>query len=256
MFLDYDVGTYDSVMFDQQHQSVWQYSNTVPEKNYGVTMKPAVVGQIAVTGWGLANYQRIYPPGTSNYGGAIYDSLFYWCGNGLGNLGWGKDPAYAASNGTDRSSLIGGTPFDLAPGAIHIEKFLKWGYGAAIAQGGDAAWRHFLYNVLHQEGFYRGDVNKDGKLSAADVIYLVNFMYKSGPKPKEFTDQGDINNTGNVNAADLIYLINYLYKSGPAPIDKNRFLADPNNFVDPAHRVLGVRNPGLFGDNAWKGLGQ
>ncbi|MCJ7457673.1 MAG: hypothetical protein MUP17_01615, partial [candidate division Zixibacteria bacterium] len=144
----------------------------------------------------------------------------------------------------------------LAPGAVHMEKYIKWGYPAAIAQGGDAAWRHFLFNVLHQEGYYRGDVTKNGKLEVADVIYLVNYLFKGGPKPIEFVDQGNVNNDANTNVADVIYIVNYLFKGGPAPIDNNRFLADPNNFVNPAHRSMGVRVPGLFGDNNWKTLGQ
>ena len=244
MFMDYDIGAADSVDFDQQHQSVWIYAKATPGVVFGITKKPAVIGDIPITGYGFNQEYRVYPTGPT--GGGIYDSLYSWM-----HLGWGVDAPY-----TDMSIILGGKDFDLAPGAVHMEKYLKWGYGAAIAQGGDAAWRKFLYNVLHQEGFYRGDVNKDGKLSAADVMYYVNFMYKSGPKPMEFVDQGDINNTGNVNAADLIYLINYLYKSGPAPIDKNRFLADPNNFVDPAYRDLGLRNPGLFGDPDWRDLGK
>jgi len=208
---------------------------------FGMTKKPAIVGDKAITGWGVSNPRWVY---YNEY----QDSLKY-----LMHLGWGADEAIP----NDKSLLIADTCFDLAPGAMHVEKWIKWGYHGPIAAGGDVAWRKFLYNVLHQEGYYRGDVNKDGKFLAADIIYAVNYTFKGGPKAIEFADQGDVNGDGSIlGAADIIYMVNYQFKGGPAPIDKNRFLADPNNFVDPAHRALGVRNPGLYGDNAWKNLGQ
>jgi hypothetical protein len=165
----------------------------------------------------------------------------------MDNLGWGMDNPTTPE---DKSIMVADAPFDLPAGGIRVEKWLKWGYASA----GDAAWKHFLYNVLHQEGFYRGDVNKDGKLNVADVIYLINYLFRSGPKPIEFEDQGDVNNDTYRNVTDVIYIINYLFKSGPAPIDKNRWL-DKSPFVDPAYKASAVRNPGLFGDPDWAGLG-
>ncbi|MCJ7645893.1 hypothetical protein MUO65_03175, partial [bacterium] len=261
VFGDYDVGAADSVDFDQQHQSIWIYDIATPGAVFGITKKPTKVDtipDIPVTGYGFNQNYRVYPTGPT--GGGIYDSLYSWM-----HLGWGLDAPY-----TDMSIIIGGKDFDLAPGAVHMEKYIKWGYPAAIAQGGDAAWRHFLFNVLHQEGYYRGDVNKDGKLDAGDVIFLVNYFWRMGTAlwkiPIEFKDQGDVNNDNKVDVTDLQYIASYMWRQTPqnprpAPIDNNRFLADPNNFVDPAHRSMGVRVPGLFYDtipptSPWKYLGQ
>jgi hypothetical protein len=64
---------------------------------------------------------------------------------------------------------------------------------------------------------YRGDVNADGALDAADVVYLTNYLYIHGPVPIPTQWEGDVNCDGNVDAADVVYLINYLYIHGPRP---------------------------------------
>ena len=60
-----------------------------------------------------------------------------------------------------------------------------------------------------------GDTNLDGQINAADVIVLVNFVFKSGPAPAPGT--GDTNCDGQINSADIIVLVNFVFKSGPAP---------------------------------------
>jgi hypothetical protein len=239
MWCDFDVssgGTGDLAGYDQKHQSVWMYDSSIPTAVFGFTKKPQIAGDVAIAGYGLSQTLRVYD-------GQYVDSLKYW----MDNLGWGMDNATTPE---DKSIFIADNSFDLLAGGIRVEKWLKWGYASA----GDAAWKHFLYNVLHQEGFYRGDANKDGKLNVTDVIYLINFLFRGGPKPIEFADQGDVNCDNLVNITDVIYIINYLFKGGPAPIDKNRWL-DKSPFVDPAYKASAVRTPGLFGDPDWAGLG-
>ena len=60
-----------------------------------------------------------------------------------------------------------------------------------------------------------GDVNDDDQINILDIIFIIDYRYKSGPPPDPY-DNGDVNSDGNVNILDIIYLINYLYKSGPA----------------------------------------
>ena len=172
----------------------------------------------------------------------------YW----MENLEWGNDNPTAFE---DRSILLADSSFSLASGEMRMEKWLKWGYRTPIGTSGDAAWRHFLYQVLHQRGYYRGDVNRDRKLNIADIVYLVAYLFKSGPMPTEFADQGDVNQDDNVNVADIVYLVDFMFKRGAAPIDKNRFLVN-SPFVDSTHKTLAVRSPGLFGDPNWWNLGR
>ncbi len=61
-----------------------------------------------------------------------------------------------------------------------------------------------------------GDATQDGKVDVADVVYLINYLYKNGPIPLP-QDAADANCDGSIDIGDVIYLINYLFKGGPAP---------------------------------------
>jgi hypothetical protein len=62
----------------------------------------------------------------------------------------------------------------------------------------------------------RGDCNGSGGVELGDVVYLISYLYKSGPAPKHL-QVGDVNCDEAVQLGDLVYLISYLFKSGPAP---------------------------------------
>ncbi len=61
-----------------------------------------------------------------------------------------------------------------------------------------------------------GDVNTDRLIDIGDVIFLINYLYKSGPVPYILIS-GDTNRDGIIDIADVVLLINYLFKSGPPP---------------------------------------
>ena len=56
-----------------------------------------------------------------------------------------------------------------------------------------------------------GDANSDGIVDVADLVYLVNYLYR-GDVPPSPVSLGDFNQDGEVNLADLVALINYLYR--------------------------------------------
>jgi hypothetical protein len=62
-----------------------------------------------------------------------------------------------------------------------------------------------------------GDLNGDTVINSADVVYLINYLFKGGPAPDPLW-VGDVNCDGIINSADVVYLINYLFKGGPPPI--------------------------------------
>jgi len=70
--------------------------------------------------------------------------------------------------------------------------------------------------IIKYVQFIRGDVNGDGIINSADVVYLINYLFKGGPPPEPL-EAGDVNCDGVVNSADVVYLINYLFKGGPPP---------------------------------------
>ena len=62
-----------------------------------------------------------------------------------------------------------------------------------------------------------GDANKDGSVNVGDAVYIINYVFKGGPKPV-IPNWGDTNADCAINAGDAVYIINYVFKGGPAPI--------------------------------------
>jgi hypothetical protein len=62
----------------------------------------------------------------------------------------------------------------------------------------------------------RGDANGDGIVDPADVVYLINYLFKEGPVPDP-EEAGDANCDGVIDPADVVYLINYLFRGWPPP---------------------------------------
>jgi hypothetical protein len=60
-----------------------------------------------------------------------------------------------------------------------------------------------------------GDVNGDGMLLPADLSYLANYLFFSGPAP---TPCGDVNGDCEINPADLSYLASHLFFGGSPPV--------------------------------------
>ncbi len=63
---------------------------------------------------------------------------------------------------------------------------------------------------------FAGDANGDGVIDVADVIYLINYLFKNGSAPEPW-GTGDVNCDGTTSISDVVYLINYLFISGPPP---------------------------------------
>lgn len=65
--------------------------------------------------------------------------------------------------------------------------------------------------------FLCGDVNASGAHTSADIIALVNHVFKGGPAPLPVPSVGDVNQSGTLTSADVIVLVNYIFKSGTPP---------------------------------------
>jgi subtilisin family serine protease len=71
--------------------------------------------------------------------------------------------------------------------------------------------------LLAMQGSYvAGDANGDDLVDVADIVFLINYLYRSGTEPDPLA-AGDPNADCVVDVADIVYLLNYLYRSGPAP---------------------------------------
>lgn len=62
-----------------------------------------------------------------------------------------------------------------------------------------------------------GDMDQSGSVSASDIIYLVNYVFKAGPVPLA-PETGDVNGSCTASSADIIHMVNYIFKSGAPPM--------------------------------------
>jgi hypothetical protein len=62
-----------------------------------------------------------------------------------------------------------------------------------------------------------GDVNMDLVITSADIIEVVNFVFKGFTEPVPCAEVADVNCSNTVTSADIIELVNFVFKGGPAP---------------------------------------
>jgi hypothetical protein len=63
-----------------------------------------------------------------------------------------------------------------------------------------------------------GDVNNSGSCELGDMVFLITYLYKNGPKPAPPLLRADVNNSGLVELGDVVFLKNYLYQNGTTPL--------------------------------------
>jgi len=61
-----------------------------------------------------------------------------------------------------------------------------------------------------------GDLNSDTYLNSADIVFLIDYLFKGGPAPFPL-EKGDVNKDCVINSADVTYFQNYMFKRGPRP---------------------------------------
>jgi parallel beta-helix repeat protein len=66
---------------------------------------------------------------------------------------------------------------------------------------------------------YCGDANSDGLVTISDVVYLINYLFKSGTPPVPMVCVGDANGDGQPSISDVVYLIGYILRSATPPVD-------------------------------------
>ena len=63
------------------------------------------------------------------------------------------------------------------------------------------------------------DNSADQSPNVADLVFMVNALFKGGPAP-DCPMEADVNNIDGpgMNVADLVYMVNAIFKGGPAPL--------------------------------------
>jgi DNA-binding beta-propeller fold protein YncE len=59
-----------------------------------------------------------------------------------------------------------------------------------------------------------GDVNGTGDVTSADIIHLVNYLFRGAPAPDILT-LGDVNRNCEITLADVVTMVNLIFRSGP-----------------------------------------
>lgn len=120
-----------------------------------------------------------------------------------------------------------GVPFSIEPGETFVDSQSytlpstwvdKNCYVLIFVQADDYADKAVFCSTKEDvfQTFIVGDATGDGIVDVADVVYLLNYLYKGGAPPDPLA-RGNVNGDGIVDLADIIYLLNYLYKGGPPP---------------------------------------
>jgi len=64
-----------------------------------------------------------------------------------------------------------------------------------------------------------GNINGLGGFTSADIIYLVNYIFKSGPAPLPIVAAADVNCDEQVTTADILALVGQVFKAWPLPCE-------------------------------------
>jgi hypothetical protein len=84
---------------------------------------------------------------------------------------------------------------------------------------GTGAWSASDFRIIFCPIQLTGDVNESGTITSADIVRLVNYVFKSGAPPEPLPQAGDVDCNNQVSSADIIKLVNFTFKSGPPPCD-------------------------------------
>jgi hypothetical protein len=164
-----------------------------------------------------------YVFGASGYEVDSIYTLFQTFG-GLGS--WGENTHIDTTvSGANDISLMMVDKYNID---ITATDTVEWAYGMAVSYLSEAdlettinAIRANMEPACQVDCIINvsGDVNVSGALTSADIIYLVNFVFKGDAPPLPCAANGDVNCSGAVTSADIIYMVNHVFKGQPPPCD-------------------------------------
>jgi hypothetical protein len=73
-----------------------------------------------------------------------------------------------------------------------------------------------IVKQIENPSFLRGDTNGSGKLDLADHVYLINYVFRKGPKPP-CMDAADVDDNGLIEFLDMVLILDYLFEATFVP---------------------------------------
>ena len=151
-------------------------------------------------------------------------SNFHGCPTGVGDTTWAtnfndtpcdsfnniiRDPLYADT--LDYELLCNSPCIDAGDPGIYVTPDNG---GCRIDMG---AYEYpYIIGDANSDGLVTPRGSRTGAISEGDIIYLVNYLFRTGPKPCPY-HAADANCDGVVNVADVVCLINCLFRGGNLP---------------------------------------
>lgn len=140
--------------------------------------------------------------------------------------------------------LINTTTGEIAvdPGAGVIMKLFFTAYASAtegqtavISHSGYSGYlpyvesEYYSYQLPTKDGFVeivlppccigiRGNVDLEGIVDVSDLVYLIDYQFRSGPEP-DCLEAANVDGLESVDVGDVVYLIDYQFHGGPPPPD-------------------------------------
>ena len=115
---------------------------------------------------------------------------------------------------TDFTSLDGF--YGLLPTGTFQEDLLYLVRARALDGNSEIADSYWIIKNDCNHPALRGDADQSGSITISDAVYLINYIFASGPPPATLI-HGDADCSGSLSISDAVRLINYIFNSGPAP---------------------------------------
>ncbi|MEA3296587.1 MAG: hypothetical protein U9R56_01840 [candidate division Zixibacteria bacterium] len=90
-----------------------------------------------------------------------------------------------------------------------------WSVKAVDNVGNESSW---ISHTLFTNSFICGDIDGNGSdLNVADLVYLVNFMFQSGPPPSVIASADMDGSFEDPDIVDLVYMVTFMFENSPEP---------------------------------------
>jgi len=108
------------------------------------------------------------------------------------------------------SGVISGTPTYASTAMFYI----------SLGDDSKATDYQWITMTVIEPPYICGDADGTGAVDIDDVVFLIAYIFSSGPAPSPLVS-GDADCSGGIDIDDVVYLISYIFASGPTPGDPN-----------------------------------